>query len=95
MADENELNKLAKALREPTNFDLQREQTRQAMVLDSLSSDISEIKEVLVGGDKRQGIVMDVDRLKQTDARRTSIVWVLFTTCIGIIAATFTSFIAN
>ena len=72
--------------RHPTNLDLLREQSRQAIILDSLRDDIREIKEVLVGSDKRQGLVMDVDRLKRSRTLFHAVVWVVFTSMVGTAA---------
>lgn len=73
--------------KKPTILDLHVEQTRQAIILDQLSSDTKEIKEVLVGSDKRKGLVVDVDRLKQANRLTKAIFWVLFTTIVGAAAS--------
>ncbi len=77
----------------PTNFDLHLEQSRQRTILNILKEDIAEIKDVLVGSDHREGIVMDVDRLKRSRSMFQATLWVVFTAAIGttatVIAASF------
>lgn len=52
----------------------------------NVSEDIKEIKEVLVGGTKREGLVMDVDRLKRTRTMFHAVLWVIFTSAVGTCA---------
>jgi len=75
-----------KFMEQPTNLDLHREQARHATYLESMRDDVREIKEVLVGSDKREGLVMDVDRLKRSRALFHAVMWVVFTSAIGTAA---------
>jgi len=70
----------------PTVYDLHREQARQIAVLENIQGDLLEVKQVLVGGDHRQGLVMDVDRLKRTRKLFSAVLWVVFTSVIGTCA---------
>jgi len=70
----------------PTIYDLHREQSRQAALISNVAEDISEIKAVLVGRDKREGLVMDVDRLKRTRTLFHAVIWVVFTSVVGTCA---------
>jgi len=71
---------------EPTNLDLHREQAVLGTCLKSLHDDVREIKEVLVGSDKREGLVMDVDRLKRSRTLFHAVLWVVFTSVVGTAA---------
>jgi len=70
----------------PTNLDLHIEQTKQSVMLEQVCKDVRDIKELLVGNGKRDGVVFDVDRLKRSHSMMKAIVWVLFTTFIGAAA---------
>lgn len=70
----------------PTIYDLHREQSRQAAIISNVADDISEIKAVLVGRDKREGLVIDVDRLKRTRTMFHAVIWVVFTSVVGTCA---------
>ena len=71
-------------LKDPTNLDLHREQARQGEVLKSVSDDIGSIKQVLVGDDKRSGMVVDVDQLKRSRQMMFAVLWALLTAFIGV-----------
>jgi len=71
-------------LKEPTNLDLHREQARQGEVLKSVSDDIGSIKEVLVGSDKRSGMVMDVDKSQRSRKEVHAGIWAVLTAFIGV-----------
>lgn len=71
----------------PTNLDLHVEQTRQGIILEKLSADITDIKQVLVGDDQRRGLVVDVDRLQRSFSFTKAILWVVFTTLFGSTAS--------
>jgi hypothetical protein len=71
---------------DPTNLDLHREQARQATLLEGLRDDVKEIKGVIIGSEKREGLIMDVDRLKRSRALFHAVLWVVFTTAIGTTA---------
>ena len=71
---------------EPTLLDLHVEQTRQATLLEGLSENVHEIKDVLVGKDLRNGIVADVDRLKRSRVITNAVLWFVFTTLVGTTA---------
>lgn len=77
----------------PTLFDLHLEQVKQGTTLDTLCEDISEIKEVLVGSDRREGIIVDVDRLKRSRALFHATLWVVFTTAIGTSATVIAAYV--
>ena len=70
----------------PSNLDFYREHANISANLSALREDVKEIKEVLVGNDKREGLVMDVDRLKRSRALFHAVLWVVFTSAIGIAA---------
>lgn len=72
----------------PTTLDLYVEQARQAGILDQLSGDVKDIKEVLVGGDHRQGLIVDVDRLKRARHLSNAIFWTCFTAFVGTVIGT-------
>lgn len=74
-------------------FDLHMEQTSQGVVLTQLSNDVKEIKEVLVGSDHREGVVMDVDRLKRSRALFHATLWLVFTVAIGTSATVIAAYV--
>lgn len=76
----------------PTTLDLYQEQARQGAVLQELHSDVKGIKAVLLGDDRREGLVMDVDRLKRTKALMQAAVWVIFTAAVGTCATLLSAF---
>lgn len=67
----------------PSILDLHREQARQGALLENLCSDTQEIKDCLMGHDDRVGLVIEVDRLKQTQKKASKIDWFLFTSVCG------------
>lgn len=69
-----------------TLLDLHLEQAKQSTMLESLRTDVKEIKEVLVGGDQRQGLIVDIDRLKRSRALFHAVLWTVFTAAIGVAA---------
>lgn len=71
---------------DPTNLDLHKEQARQGIVLNGLSENVREIKDVLVGSDQRSGLVVDVDRLRRSRAMVNAVLWTVFTAIIGTAA---------
>ena len=75
----------------PTNLDLLTEQARQGALLESLRDDVKEIKEILVGSDKRQGVIMDIDRLKRSRALFHAVLWAVFIAAIGMAASVIAS----
>ena len=79
---------------DPTTFDLHMEQARQGTILNGVRDDVREIKEVLLGQDKRGGLVMDVDRLKGHRKLSHAISWFFFTSfaasIIGAVVVYFT-----
>ena len=77
----------------PSQNDLYNQQTRQHMILEGLHDDIREIKEVLVGSDRREGLVIDVDRLKRSRALFHGIMWVVFTAAIGTTATVVAAYV--
>lgn len=77
----------------PTNLDLHREQARQATLLEGLRDDVKEIKEVLLGSDRRDGVLMEVDRLKRSRAMFHAVLWVVFTAAIGTTATVIAAYI--
>ena len=79
--------------RDPTLLDLHIEQTRQATLLEGLRDDVGEIKNVLVGVDRRNGLVADVDRLKRSRAFSNAVLWLVFTTLIGTTATAIAAFV--
>lgn len=79
----------------PTNLDLHREQARQATLLEGLRDDVKEIKGVLVGDDRRDGMVLEVDRLKRSRAMFHAVLWVCFTAIVGTAATVIASFVQN
>ena len=77
----------------PTNLDLHHQQIRQQMVLEQLHDDVREIKDVLVGSDRREGLIIDVDRLKRTRTLFHGVLWVIFTSAIGTTATVVASYV--
>lgn len=78
---------------DPTNLDLHREQARHGVLLEELTRDVREIKDVLVGDDNRSGIVLDVDRLKQSRRLVHAVIWVVFTAIVGTTATLIAAYI--
>ena len=72
--------------KQPTIYDLHTEQVKQSVILGAVETDVKEIKAVLLGSERRSGLVMDVDRLKQSNSTLKAVVWLLFTTVIGSLA---------
>lgn len=72
--------------KQPTIYDLHTEQVKQSVILGTMQTDVKEIKSVLLGAENRSGLVMDVDRLKRSNAILNAVVWLMFTTAIGSIA---------
>lgn len=70
----------------PTILDLHKEQTRQAAILELVRANVEEIKDVLVGTDRRNGLVVDVDRLKRSRALSTAVWLIVFTAVVGAAA---------
>ena len=52
--------------------------------LDTIGQDISEIKNLLYGDGNNDGMRLDVDRLKSSRATHSKVLWVIFTTVLGI-----------
>ena len=77
----------------PTNLDLHREQARQATLLEGLRDDVKEIKEVLLGSDRRDGVLIELDRLKRSRAMFHAVLWVVFTAAIGTTATVIAAYI--
>jgi hypothetical protein len=77
----------------PTNLDLHREQARQATLLEGLRDDVKEIKEVLVGSGSRDGVLMEVDRLKRSRALFHAVLWLVFTAAIGTTATVIAAYV--
>ncbi len=69
----------------PTILDLQLEQARQGTILEGVQKDIMEIKTCLMGRDSREGLVMDLDRVKRSMKLIHAVVWTLFTGLAGTI----------
>lgn len=66
------------------------QQTATDVKLDLIHSDVKEIKGCLFGNGGKDGMRIDVDRLKQSRTTHTAIFWIIFTAAIGaIIASTF------
>lgn len=63
--------------------------------LDAIHDDITWIKAALSGEGDKAGLIIDVDRLKRSRATTIAILWLAFTTVIGLgataIGATFLS----
>lgn len=74
----------------PTNLDIQLEQERQRVLLETLHQDISEIKSILSG---KEGLVLDVDRLKRSRSMNNAIIWVIFTAAVGTITTAIAAYI--
>lgn len=79
--------------REITNLDLHTEQAKHAVLLEGVCVDVREIKGILIGNNDRVGVIVDIDRLKQTQKRFNTTFWAVFTVAIGttgtVIAAYF------
>lgn len=78
---------------DPTNLDLHREQARQATLLEGLRDDVKEIKDVLLGSERRDGVLMEVDRLKRSRSMFHAVLWVVFTAAIGTTATVIAAYI--
>lgn len=66
-----------------TLIDLHIVQAEHGTILAQVRDDMCEIKEVLVGSDHREGIIMDVDRLKRSRKLFHAVLWVVFTATVG------------
>lgn len=76
----------------PANLDLYQEQARQSTMLGSLCEDVKEIKECLIGKD---GLIVEVDRLKRGRKVIIAIGWLVFTTIVGTVATVVAQYIGN
>lgn len=61
------------------------------VILQNMQEDVHEIKKALTGNGDRPGLIIDVDRLKQKQARQDWLIGSLFTAIIGSIVAFFTN----
>jgi hypothetical protein len=78
---------------DPTNLDLHREQARQGVLLNGLSQDIRDIKHVIIGNDRASGLVLEVDRLKQSSRTSRAFAWVVFTAGVGVTTTLIASYL--
>lgn len=68
------------------NLDLHLLQAQQTIILEGLRADVKEIKEVLIGTDKSDGMILEVDRLKRSRQVTNAVLWTIFTALIGTVA---------
>lgn len=68
------------------NLDLHLLQAQQTIILEGLRADVKEIKEVLIGTDKSDGMILEVDRLKRSRQVTNAVLWTIFTVLIGTVA---------
>ncbi len=68
---------------QPASLDLYQEQARQGLKIDTLCDDVKEIKDCLIG---REGIIVEVDRLKRGHKLVKAVCWVVFTCTMGTVA---------
>lgn len=76
----------------PTNLDLHTNQARHSVLLEELSGNVTEIKDALLGKD---GVIVEVDRLKQSRKLSNAVLWIVFVTAIGTTGTVLASFIAD
>lgn len=77
---------------DPTNLDLHTTQARHSVLLEGLSDNITDIKDALLGKDGKDGVLIDVDRLKRSRKRSNAFLWAIFiafTGATGTVLATF------
>ena len=75
------------------NLDLRVLQAQQTILLEGLRADVKEIKEVLIGTDKREGLILEVDRLKRSRHVTNAVLWTIFTAIIGTVATGIATYI--
>lgn len=75
--------------------ELRDDQIVQKTMLAQLCGDTREIKEVLIGEDKRSGMVIDVDRLKRVANVAKALFWLLITTTVGTVGTIAVSFLVS
>ena len=79
----------------PTNFGLHEEQIQQRAMLESICEDTKDIKACLLGDrlSSKPGLVIEVDRLKQSQHTTSRVLWTVVTTFVGaIITGVYTFF---
>lgn len=68
---------------QPANLELYQELARQGIKTDTLCKDMKEVKDCLIG---REGMIVEVDRLKRGHKLVRTICWVAFVTTLGTVA---------
>ena len=63
-----------------------KEQARHKVMIETMSEDIKEIKNCLLGSEGSTGLVIDVDRLKRSRKTVSAVCWMMFTTVLGLAA---------
>lgn len=69
--------------KQPATLELYQEQARQGLKIDTLCVDVKEIKDCLIG---REGLIVEVDRLKRGHKLVKAVCWLVFTITIGTVA---------
>ena len=77
----------------PTIYDLHAEQIRQGTLLTGLCDDTKAVKDVLIGTDRKDGLVLEVDRLKRSKTLLYTFMWAIFITALGVAGTALASFI--
>ena len=76
----------------PTNLDLHTTQARHSVVLEELSENVSKIKTALIG---KEGLIVEVDRLKRSRKLTNAIMWVVFLAVVGTTGTVAAAFIVD
>jgi len=61
--------------------------TKMDVKLDTLIRDVEQLQSDQYGDGNHDGIRIDVDRLKRSRANQNAVLWVLFTSVVGMAAA--------
>ncbi len=76
----------------PTNLDLHTTQARHSVLLEELSENVTEIKGALLGKD---GVIVEVDRLKRSRKLSNAVMWTVFVAVIGTTGTVLASLIVE
>lgn len=68
---------------QPANLEFYQEQARQGLNIKTLCEDMKEVKDCLIG---REGIIVEVDRLKRGHKTVKAVCWLVFTATLGTVA---------
>lgn len=65
------------------------------VILERMQHDVHEIRRALAGNGDKDGLIIDVDRLKRSRAATNAVLWALFTGIVGVLATLVTQVLAR